>query len=112
MSLYEYRATVLKVTDGDTADFRIDCGFNIFHDMKVRFAGLNAPEMKTHEGKLAKRWLESKLPVGLVVTIKTEKDKTEKYGRYLATVILEDFTNINEELVKAGHATEYDGGKR
>lgn len=112
MSLYEYRATVLKVVDGDTVDFKLDVGFNVSIDMKIRLSGINAPEKSTPPGVTAKRWLDSKLRPGTVVTLKTEKDKQEKYGRYLGTIIMEDFTNINEELVKAGHAVPYDGGKR
>jgi len=109
--MYEYRALVARVVDGDTVDLKVDCGFHIYHTVRVRLAGLNAPEMKTQEGKDSKAWLMSHLPPDTEVIVKTFKDKQEKYGRLLG-VILKDLTNLNEELVKAGHATEYDGGKR
>ena len=38
--------------------------FSIYHDLKVRFVGINAPEKNTQEGKDAKAWLEAQLPVG------------------------------------------------
>lgn len=109
--LYTYQATVLKIVDGDTADFKIDCGFSIYHDLKVRLAGINAPEKNTQAGKDAKAWLEAQIPVGTSVVIKTQKDKQEKYGRYLGVILLGDL-DINQELVKNGHAVPYDGGKR
>ena len=112
MSLYEYKATVIRVIDGDTADFSTDLGFDIFHSLRVRFSGINAPEKNTVPGMAAKKWLEDRLPVGTEVVLKTEKDRTEKFGRYLATVVLSDFTNVNEELIKTGNAVEYHGGKR
>ena len=40
-----------------------------------------------------------------------EKDDTEKFGRYLGIVFL-DNTDINQTLISEGHATEYFGGKR
>ena len=109
--LYTYRATVTNIVDGDTADFRIDCGFKVYHDLRVRFLGINAPEKRTQEGKDAKVWLEAQIPVGTQVILETKKDEKEKYGRYLATVYLGEL-DINQELVKSGHAVEYHGGKR
>ena len=45
---------------------------------------------------------------GHVVVVKTYKDKTGKYGRYLAEIFIPEKTgelvNLNEELVKLGHA--------
>jgi endonuclease YncB( thermonuclease family) len=38
-----------------------------------------------------------------VLTIRTRKDVTEKYGRYLADLIAGE-VNLNQALVAAGHA--------
>jgi micrococcal nuclease len=42
------------------------------------------------------------------ITIKTIKDKSEKFGRYLGIIIKEDGTNINEWLINEGLATKKD----
>jgi len=45
--------------------------------------------------------------MGKTVIIKTIKDRKGKYGRYL-TIIYKDGVNINELLIKKGHAIKYD----
>lgn len=38
------------------------------------------------------------------MTVRTLKDRREKYGRYLAVVYLFDGRNLNQLLVDQGHA--------
>ena len=92
---YSYPAEIIRVVDGDTINVRvtladIDLGFGIHlnqtHDIKLRLAGINAPETSTKEGKTAADVLTKWLPVGGTCTVVTVKDRTEKYGRYLAWV--------------------------
>lgn len=104
--MYTYQATVLRVIDGDTIDIDIDLGFAIRQKMKIRLHGINAPETSTPEGKVAKRWLAEKLPVGTSIVVKTVKDRQEKYGRYLGTVFLND-VNINALLIEERLAIPY-----
>ena len=48
--MYEYRCTVLKVVDGDTADVDIDLGFGIvLTDERVRLMGIDTPESRTSD---------------------------------------------------------------
>lgn len=108
--LYNYRAIVERIVDGDTAEFTIDVGFKTYIRMNMRFAGIDAPEMNTDEGKAAKAWLIENMPIGHEVTLSVYK-VADKYGRYLA-IIDYNGQNINEELIKSGHAVEYHGGKR
>lgn len=108
---YLYKANVLRVVDGDSVDFKIDLGFGIFHDIKIRLLGINAPETSTPEGKVSRDWLKQQLPAGTPVLLLTQRDKKEKYGRYLGTIYLNGL-DMNEELVKSGHAVLYDGGAR
>ena len=63
--MYEYRCTVLKVVDGDTADVDIDLGFGIvLTDERVRLMGIDTPESRTSDkvedlfGELAKARLK------------------------------------------------------
>jgi endonuclease YncB( thermonuclease family) len=46
------------------------------------------------------------------VTIRTKKDESDKYGRMLATIVNGAGVVVNEEMIRAGHAVAYDGGKR
>jgi micrococcal nuclease len=108
--LYNYKATVERIIDADTVEFTIDVGFKTYMRMNMRLAGIDAPEMNTQAGKDAKAWLVDQLPVGHEVTLSIYKT-ADKYGRYLAIVIYNG-TDMNQELIKNGHAVEYWGGKK
>ncbi|MGB0298688.1 MAG: thermonuclease family protein [Paracoccaceae bacterium] len=77
--------------------------------------GINTPESRTKDdwekelGKAAKKRLLELLPPSF--TLKTEKDAKGKFGRILG-VIEVDGENINERLIKEGHAVEYHGGTK
>lgn len=105
--MYEYEAEVVKIVDADTVDLSVDLGFKVYHTIRVRLAGIDAPERFTDEGKEATAWLTNYMPIGTRLIVQTKKDKAGKYGRYIATLIL-DGTSVNEKLVKAGHAVEVD----
>lgn len=102
--MYTYRASVIRVVDADTVWLEVDLGFDVRRRDSFRLYGINAPEMSTPEGVAAKAWLAKALPGDLIVT--TEKDRREKYGRYLATLWVGQ-VNINQALVDAGHAVAY-----
>jgi endonuclease YncB( thermonuclease family) len=106
---YVRNGQVIRVIDGDTAEFCVDLGCNIRINMTCRFNGINAPEVKTDEGKKAKAWMEQQLLPGMSVTIKTFKgDSTEKYGRYLADVYRQgDTKSLNAQAVEQGYAVTY-----
>lgn len=110
MSLYEYRARVLSVVDGDTVHLEVDLGFDVRQRMTVRLFGINTPEMNTKTGPQAKAALLGKLVDGIgtykEVTLLSIKDKREKYGRYLGTLVV-DGVNLNEWLVEHGYAKTY-----
>ena len=107
--MYEYTAKVTNVVDGDTIDVDIDLGFDVHINTRLRLAGVNCAELNTPEGVLARRWTQYNL-LGTTVTIKTDKDKKEKYGRYLAVVEVPSWSyNFNDALIKKGYAVAYDG---
>ncbi len=108
--MYEYRARITRVIDGDTVEAEIDLGFHVAISVTLRLAGINAPEIRGAErprGLAATRYLESLLDdlAGDTreLTVRTQKDVTEKYGRYLADLIAGE-VNLNHALVAAGHA--------
>jgi len=118
--MYEYRATVLRVVDGDTVDLDIDLGLDVHVRERCRLFGINAPEMRGESreaGEAAKEWLVNVVwpavsASGAVretaknVVIQTLKDNKGKYGRYLAILIV-DGENINDAMIAVGHAVEY-----
>ena len=112
--MYEYKATVKRIIDGDSLVLDIDLGFYMFmNETKIRLYGLDTPEMNSEDPLLrlqaimAIRYLYDNLQVGEKVTIKTVLDKREKYGRLLATIITNDGLNINEGLIQNKLAVSY-----
>lgn len=112
--MYEYKATVKRIIDGDSLVLDIDLGFYMFmNETKIRLYGLDTPEMNSEDPLLrlqaimATRYLFDNLQVGEKVVIKTFLDKREKYGRLLATIIKKDGLNINEGLIQNKLAISY-----
>lgn len=108
MELYNYKATVLKVIDGDTVRLNIDLGFRVFWTSNCRIAGVNAPEMGTTGGENAKAWLKDFLHEGDILLIKSVR--LDKYGRPVFDGYLEVDGKVfllSEQIIKAGHAVKY-----
>lgn len=113
MEFYTYKALCTKVVDGDTIDLEVDLGFGSFIRERFRLSRINAPETygisKESEeykaGLLSKTRLQELIENKQVI-IKTEKDRREKYGRYLAEVFINDL-NINDLLLQEGLAQKY-----
>jgi micrococcal nuclease len=107
--MYEYRATVTKVYDGDTITVDFDLGFGIIlKKQTIRLFGINTPEVRGAEksdGIISRDALRQRI-LGKQVIIKTSKDKKGKYGRWLGEVFVED-ENINQWLISEGYAKEY-----
>ena len=92
---------VIKVYDGDTVTALVDLGFKIKTTIKVRLAGINAPEVRGKsrpEGLKTRDFLRD-LILDQEVIIQTQKDKKGKYGRYIGVIYLKD-KNVNELLVE------------
>ena len=107
--MWEYRAFVRKVYDGDTITVDFDLGFDILlKNQKIRLADINTPEVRGQqraEGLISRDALRSRIANKWVI-IKTTKDKKGKYGRWLGEVFLGD-RNINDLLVEKGLAEVY-----
>lgn len=104
-----YRVIDYKVIDGDTVDLTLDLGFHIHHKSRFRLYGINAPERKDRANWLAAKLflvkiLESNSPH---ITAMTIKDKKDKYGRYLVSLVTDTNLNLNVMMVSAGHAVPY-----
>jgi micrococcal nuclease len=110
--MYEYRAIVRDVHDGDTITVDVDLGWKTWrHGEALRLIGIQAPELAAAGGQDARVYLAGLLPLGAEVVIRTERDKREKYGRMLATVYpagAPTFT-VNDAMVRANHAVLWNG---
>lgn len=107
--MYEYRARILTVLDGDTVRAEVDLGCDVKIRLTIRLLGIDAPELPTVEGKAAREHLSTLIPSDSVVTLQTAKDRREKYGRYLGTLRdpAEPSPSLNERMVVDGHAVPY-----
>jgi micrococcal nuclease len=110
--MYTYKAIVQRIVDGDTIIVDIDLGFGVWlREQSVRLAKINAPEIRgaAREAGLVSKDFLSKLILNKWVQIRTEKGD-DKYGRWLATVLIEEDKNlidINSKMVAEGHAVKY-----
>ena len=122
--MYQYKAQVRQVIDADTIDVLIDLGFGVHTMQRLRLYGIDAPEMRTEAGKVAKEYVKSVLlgaDASMFVYVRTLKDKKDKYGRKLAVLYFDpvsmaddrDESNIgvmgmslNQQIVNNGHAVE------
>jgi len=88
--VYEYRARVLRLVDGDTYHLELDLGLEVTVRTAVRLIGANTPERGTSEASAATAaagaWLRDHADRDGWSRVRTVKDKREKYGRYLVDV--------------------------
>ena len=107
--MYEYRAFVTDVYDGDTITVDIDLGFRVhMQGIKVRLLGIDAPELRgstLEKGRESRNRLKEMI-LSKNVLLKTVKDKKGKYGRWLATIYLNG-QDINQRMIQEGFAKEY-----
>ena len=106
------------MVDGDTIDVMCDLGYDVRIALRLRLMGINTPESRTRNkaekvlGLAAKDFLKKTLDGA---DIEFQSHDRGKYGRVLATLFVvagEKRVNVNELLVREGHARYYDGGKR
>jgi len=112
--MYEYKAKLDRVIDGDTIDVVVDLGFYTKVKERLRLAGIDTPEVygtkknskEYQKGVEAKEYVEKRLQENNnEMIIKT--DKVGKYRRWIAEIILEDSKKtLNQELVEKGFAVE------
>ena len=114
--MYNYNAEVIRVVDGDTIQARVDLGFETWKVVKIRFYGINTPESRTRD--LEEKLLGLAAKDRLIQLLNSNDNKfilqshgVGKYGRCLGELFVEDL-NVNQQLIKEGHAVEYHGGKR
>lgn len=104
--MYEYKAVVDKVVDGDTLDATVDLGFGTWRKDRYRLLGIDTPEMRGIEkpkGEVAKQALIDMLE-GKEIVIHTSKG--DSFGRWLA-IIYSDGVNVNDCMIEQGYARKW-----
>ena len=112
------------MVDGDTIDTEIDLGFDISTKKRIRFMGINTPESRTRDLEEKARGLAAKDRLKAILEganlIQLVSHGVGKYGRCLGELEVDvvdgkeclTLANVNELLIKEGHAVKYNGGKR
>lgn len=116
--MYEYKAKVVKIVDGDTVDVDIDLGFGVtLKDERVRIMGIDTPESRTSDkvekvfGLAAKERVKELIEKDTVLKTFAAKDGEDmkgKFGRILGDFIVGD-KMLTEILIEEGHAVKYFG---
>lgn len=96
-------ANVINVIDGDTIIVKIER-----REYKVRYIGIDAPEMDNSEKPaefMSKEAFEKnkELVMGKIVKLEKDISETDKHGRLLRYVYIGDLM-INAEMVRFGYA--------
>ena len=118
--MYEYKANLVKVVDGDTVDVDIDLGFGVWlKDERVRIMGIDTPESRTSDkveklfGLAAKKRVQELLGEKVILKTFAAKDGEDmkgKFGRILGDFYIgQDKKLLTEIMIDEGHAVPYHG---
>ena len=114
--MFEYNAEVLRVVDGDTLDARIDLGFDVHVNKRIRLMGIDTWESRTRDQDEKAKGLAAKFR--LIELLQAEGNKfklishgTGKFGRVLGDIEI-SVGNVCDILVEEGHAYSYFGGNK
>lgn len=107
IELYQYKGKVLRVVDADTVDAAVDMGFGITMTQRFRINDWDAPETwkprneaeKAHGKAATERAIE--LLMNKDILLKSTK-VAGIYGRFGATIWLEDGSNYAEVMISEG----------
>ena len=107
--MFEYKATVDYVVDGDTVEVTIALGFKITTKQRIRLSGIDTPEKGKPGYTEAKEHLISTLLNKTVTILST---KVSKWGYYLGNFYTEDGLHVNQQMIDLGLAKIYNGGTK
>ena len=117
--MFTYVAFVQRVVDGDTLLVAFDFKSTFSISQKLRLRGIDCPEINTPEGKKAKLFVEARLKNVDFIIVKTYKDRTDRFDRYLADIfylageadentVAREGTYLNQELLDHRLAVVYE----
>lgn len=97
---YVYKAVVERVIDGDTLLLRIDLGFQVWKEQRVRLAEIDTPAMDEPGGKEAYKFVLNQLVKAEFVMVKT--NKIDIYGRYVGHIFYSSKSTNKDEIFTKG----------
>lgn len=101
----DFRAEVVKVTDGDT--IRVTTEFRDF-DFPIRMLGINAPERNEPGGKEVQEWLEIQLLDEEIDVLIDRNQRVGKWGRLLGKIFHKGM-DVGEMMMRSGKVTSFEG---
>lgn len=107
--MYEYKARITRVIDGDTVQATISLGFHLTSTHRLRLLGIDTPE-RGQDGyaeataRLVELIEQHEDDEGYIL-IRTAKD--DSFGRWLANLVGSDGVTLNERMVEEGFAKVY-----
>ena len=114
--MFEYKAHLLRVVDGDTLDARIDLGFSVFVKKRIRLMGIDTWESRTKDLEEKKKGLAAK--ARLIELLQADAGEftlisygVGKFGRVLGEIEV-TAGNVCDILKEEGHAYAYFGGNK
>ena len=116
--MYEYKAKVVRIIDGDTIDVDVQLGFDVvLSKQRVRLYGIDTPESRTRNkeekirGLLSKERLKDTWFKGSIVRLKSRE--RGKFGRILGILYTDNNSiSVNQQMCDDGFAVPYFGGNK
>ena len=113
-TLYTYRSVIERIVDGDTVDVRLDLGFGIWTQERIRLDNIDTPETRTRDskekffGQLAAQRVEELMPVGSEqVFVSLEFNPTDMYGRCFGDFVVGPDATLTQMLLAEHLAVNY-----
>jgi endonuclease YncB( thermonuclease family) len=111
-----YKATLEKIIDGDTLDVRFDTSLPFTEEpiVRIRFIGIDAPEITNANAAIIAYGNESKTFLGALlenkkIELQFDTELFDTYGRLLAYVYDNSGHSLQEQMLENGMATVIEG---
>lgn len=110
--MYQYKATITEVYDGDTCTAIVDLGFTVSVKVKFRLLGINTPELKGGTTTSKAKGIQARdrlreLVLGKEVFIDSYRG-SDAFGRWLCILKLpETGEDVNKMLLDEGLAIAF-----
>ena len=112
-SAFLYKASEVRVIDGDTIEVLVDLGFHSLTQQRLRLAQIDAPDIQSKAGREARNFLVETVAAGTTTVLQTIK--IDFHGRYVAHVFctaqevsidacFEKGVHINDLMAREKHA--------
>lgn len=103
--MYEYKAKMLYIVDGDTYDVEVQLGFFITHKIRIRLKDIDTAEIyrprnkaELKHGQESRDFIRDLVEKNPDVVIRTYKEKASSFGRFVADVQIHDERGVMTDL--------------